>query len=49
MCTTINSVNPKIKGQSGDFAVARNDLQHAFYLLFLQEQLKDHHHHGKGC
>jgi hypothetical protein len=30
MCAAVKSVNPKIKGHSGDFAVARNDFQHAW-------------------
>jgi hypothetical protein len=30
MCAAVKSVNPKIKGHPGDFAVARNDLQQAW-------------------
>jgi hypothetical protein len=31
MCSTVKSVNPKIKGHPGDFAVAHNDLQQAWH------------------
>ncbi len=33
MCSTVKSVNPKIKGHPGDFALARNDLQQAWHGL----------------
>jgi hypothetical protein len=30
MCTTVKSVNPNTKDQSGDFALSRNELQNAW-------------------
>jgi hypothetical protein len=33
MCNAVKSVNPKIKGHPGDFAIARNDLDNAWQSL----------------
>ena len=33
MCTAVKSVNPKIKGHHGDFAIDRNDLDNAWQRL----------------
>jgi hypothetical protein len=38
MCAAVKSVNPKIKGHPGDFAVARNDLQQAWHGLLKMYQ-----------
>ena len=38
MCAAVKSVNPKIKGNPGDFAVARNDLQQAWHGLLKMYQ-----------
>ena len=41
MCAAVKSVNPKIKGHPGDFAVARNDLQQAWHGLLKMYQDKN--------
>ena len=38
MCGAVKSVNPKIKGHPGDFAVAHNDLQQAWHGLLKMYQ-----------
>ncbi len=38
MCAAVKSVNQKIKGHPGDFAVARNDLQQAWHGLLKMYQ-----------
>jgi hypothetical protein len=41
MCNAVKSVNPKIKGHPGDFAIARNDLDNAWQSLRKMHEKED--------